>query len=176
MTKKAIDLLSQDPDGFFLMVEGSQVDWAGHANDPAYMTFDFLAFDGAVNAAVKFAEKDGNTLVLVFPDHNTGALSLGHEQSTFPPSYTATTIEDVINPIKDSRVSWQALMYLIPANSIPAVVRQIFVDYLGSYWSMMTDEMAQYISDMITEQGPANAYYQSTRIQSESRRLGANRS
>ena len=45
MTDKAIELLSQDRDGFFLMVEGSQVDWAGHANDAAYMVGDFLAFD-----------------------------------------------------------------------------------------------------------------------------------
>ena len=40
MTEKAIELLSRDKDGFFLMVEGSQVDWAGHANDPVYMVTD----------------------------------------------------------------------------------------------------------------------------------------
>ena len=65
------------------MVEGSQVDWAGHANDAAYMVYDFLAFDEAVGKALKFAKKDGDTLVLIFPDHNTGALSIGHEQSDF---------------------------------------------------------------------------------------------
>lgn len=43
MTGKAVELLSQDKDGFFLMVEGSQVDWANHANDPNYAVTEFLA-------------------------------------------------------------------------------------------------------------------------------------
>jgi alkaline phosphatase len=47
MTAKAIELLSRDEDGFFLMVEGSQVDWGDHANDPYYALTDFLAFDSA---------------------------------------------------------------------------------------------------------------------------------
>ena len=48
MTAKAIELLNQDPDGFFLFVEGSKVDWAAHANDPAGLLSDALAFDAAV--------------------------------------------------------------------------------------------------------------------------------
>jgi alkaline phosphatase len=78
MVGKAIELLSQDKDGFFLMVEGSQVDWAGHNNDPIYMVTDFLAFDDAVKAACDFAEEDGRTLVLAYPDHNTGGMKIGH--------------------------------------------------------------------------------------------------
>ena len=74
MTNKSIELLSQNKNGFFLMVEGSQVDWADHANDPNYAVTDFLAFDKAVKAAVDFAKKDGHTLVLAFPDHNTGGM------------------------------------------------------------------------------------------------------
>ena len=99
MTEAAIELLSKDPDGFFLMVEGSQVDWAGHANDPIYMVTDFLAFDEAVAVAVEFAEqkRKGNTLVLVFPDHNTGALSIG--SGTAIPPYTNTTVEDLLEPL-----------------------------------------------------------------------------
>jgi len=52
MTKKAIELLSQDEDGFFLMVEGSKVDWAAHANDPIGIISDVLAFDEAVGVAL----------------------------------------------------------------------------------------------------------------------------
>ncbi|MCK7504134.1 MAG: alkaline phosphatase [Desulfobacterales bacterium] len=48
MTRKAIEILARDQDGFFLMVEGSQVDWACHANDPAYLLSDLLAYDQAV--------------------------------------------------------------------------------------------------------------------------------
>ncbi len=95
MTDKAIELLSQDKDGFFLMIEGSQVDWAGHANDPVYMVTDFLAFDEAVEIAVDFAEKDGHTLVIVFPDHNTGGMTIGN----YGTSYTDLTVEELLNPL-----------------------------------------------------------------------------
>ncbi len=106
MTGKAIELLSQDEGGFFLMVEGSQVDWAGHANDPVYMVTDFLASDEAVKVAVDFAKKDGNTLVIVFPDHNTGGMTLG---SNYDPSYTKTTVEDLVNPLKNMTCTYAYL-------------------------------------------------------------------
>ncbi|MFZ2497224.1 alkaline phosphatase [Methanosarcina sp.] len=102
MTGKAVELLSQDKDGFFLMVEGSQVDWANHANDPAYAVTDFLAFDEAVKVAVEFAEKDGHTLVLAFPDHNTGGMTIGSDSDS---NYTSTTVEDVIDPLKGMKLS-----------------------------------------------------------------------
>lgn len=76
MTSKAIDLLKGDPDGFFLMVEGSQIDWGGHDNDPAYDLYEVAAFDRAIAAALDFARKDGNTLVVVCADHETGGLVL----------------------------------------------------------------------------------------------------
>ena len=57
MTQKAIELLSQDPDGFFLMVEASQVDWADHANDPGHLLSDLLMYDQAVRVALDFAEQ-----------------------------------------------------------------------------------------------------------------------
>ncbi|MFO7963208.1 MAG: alkaline phosphatase [Desulfobacterales bacterium] len=97
MVEKAIDILSQDEDGFFLMVEGSQVDWAGHNNDPIYMIKDFIAFDDAVKAACDFAETDGNTLVLAFPDHNTGGMKIGHYYTETP--YTNTKISDLVDPL-----------------------------------------------------------------------------
>lgn len=102
MTGKAVELLSQDKDGFFLMVEGSQVDWANHANDPAYAVTDFLAFDEAVRVAVEFAEEDGHTLVLAFPDHNTGGMTIGSDSDS---NYTSTTVEDVIEPLKNMKLS-----------------------------------------------------------------------
>jgi alkaline phosphatase len=102
MTGKAVELLSKDKDGFFLMVEGSQVDWADHANDPNYAVTDFLAFDKAVKVAVDFAKNDGHTLVLVFPDHNTGGMTIGSNSDS---NYTSTTIEDVIAPLEGMKLS-----------------------------------------------------------------------
>ncbi len=77
MTEKAIDVLKQDKDGFFLMVEGSQIDWAGHAHDAAWAMKDTEAFEQAVNKAVQFAKKDKHTLVVIVGDHDTGGMSVG---------------------------------------------------------------------------------------------------
>jgi alkaline phosphatase len=110
MTGKAVKLLSKDKDGFFLMVEGSQVDWANHANDPIYAATDFLAFDKAVKVAVDFAKKDGHTIVLVFPDHNTGGMSIG---SFYDADYAATSVEDVVTPLKGMKISSTGLATII---------------------------------------------------------------
>lgn len=75
-TNMAIDYLDQSDKGFFLMVEGSQVDWGGHANDADYLVDELLDFDHALGAALDFAEKDGNTLIVVTADHETGGFAL----------------------------------------------------------------------------------------------------
>lgn len=62
--------------GFFLMVEGARIDKSSHGNDFPSTVKEVLDFDQAVEAAVRFAEKDGNTLVIISADHETGALSL----------------------------------------------------------------------------------------------------
>lgn len=77
MTTSAIDRLSEDEDGFFLMVEGSQVDWAGHDNDIVAAMSEMTDYDKAFQAAIEFAEKDGNTLVVATADHSTGGFSIG---------------------------------------------------------------------------------------------------
>lgn len=75
-TIKAIELLSQNPEGFFLMVEGSQIDWGGHDNDVGYVIEEMLDFDRAVGEALKFAAQDGHTLVIITADHETGGMSV----------------------------------------------------------------------------------------------------
>jgi alkaline phosphatase len=77
MTRKALNLLEGDEDGFFLMAEGSRIDHAGHANDAAAHLRDALAFEDAVRASLAFARRDGETLVVVVSDHGTGGMSLG---------------------------------------------------------------------------------------------------
>ena len=74
--KKAIELLSVNKNGFFLMVEGSMIDWGGHAGDLDYIIEETLDFDRAVGRALEFAKKDGNTLVVVTSDHETGGMTL----------------------------------------------------------------------------------------------------
>ncbi|MCK5820342.1 MAG: alkaline phosphatase [Bacteroidales bacterium] len=75
-TETAVRLLSANDNGFFLMVEGSMIDWGGHANDIKYITEEMLDFDRAVGEALKFAEADGETLIVITADHETGGLGI----------------------------------------------------------------------------------------------------
>ncbi|WP_338594968.1 alkaline phosphatase [Paenibacillus sp. Y5S-9] len=79
MTNTAIDRLSSNDKGFFLMVEGSQIDWAGHDNDIVGAMSEMEDFAGAFQAAIDFAKKDGETLVVATADHSTGGLTLGKD-------------------------------------------------------------------------------------------------
>jgi len=73
---KTIELLADRKHGFFIMAEGAQIDYGGHANDLPYVVTELHDFDKAVAAALAFADKDGETLVLVTADHETGGLTL----------------------------------------------------------------------------------------------------
>ncbi|MBT2717829.1 alkaline phosphatase [Bacillus sp. ISL-57] len=77
MTSSAIQRLNKDKDGFFLMVEGSQVDWAGHDNDIVGAMSEMEDFEKAYKAAIEFAKKDKHTLVVATADHSTGGFSIG---------------------------------------------------------------------------------------------------
>ena len=77
MTAKAISLLRRNEKGFFLMVEGSKIDWAAHDNEPVGVVSDVLAFDRAVAIALAFARQDTDTAVIVVSDHGCGGLSIG---------------------------------------------------------------------------------------------------
>lgn len=81
LTTKAIDILNRQEKGhgnrgFFLMIEGSQIDWACHDNDAAQTVRQMLLFDQAVKAAIDFALEDKFTLVVVTADHETGGLTI----------------------------------------------------------------------------------------------------
>lgn len=83
----SIDFLSKEGKaGFFLMAEGSQIDWGGHANDLEYTMTELYDFDKAVGEAMKFADKNPDTLVLITADHETGGLTLptGDMEATVP--------------------------------------------------------------------------------------------
>lgn len=80
-TKLGLEYLSKSDSGFFLMVEGSQIDWAGHVNNSEYLLSEMIDFDNAVGEAMDFAEKNGNTLVIVTADHETGGFALSADTS-----------------------------------------------------------------------------------------------
>lgn len=75
-TKIALTILSKNKKGFFLMVEGSQIDWGGHASSTVYIVEDMLDFDKTIGKALEFAAKDGETLIVVTADHETGGMAI----------------------------------------------------------------------------------------------------
>ena len=81
--KTALKTLDGAENGFFLMVEGSQIDFACHANDSTWMMDEMLDFNYAVQVALDYAKEHGNTLVVVTADHETGGLSLPDPQGKY---------------------------------------------------------------------------------------------
>ena len=81
--KTALNSLDGAENGFFLMVEGSQIDFACHANDSTWMMDEMLDFDQAVKVALDYAKEKGNTLVVVTADHETGGLTLPDPQGKY---------------------------------------------------------------------------------------------
>jgi alkaline phosphatase len=93
LTASAINHLKNDADGFVLMIEGSQIDWAGHDHKSKELLDEMNDFSSAIKQALDFAKKDGNTLVLVTSDHETGGMSIikGNKSATeLELGYTST--------------------------------------------------------------------------------------
>lgn len=125
MTRIAIEKLSHNPNGFFLMVEGSKVDWAAHDNDAVAMATDFLAFDRACHEAFKFAEKDGNTAVIVVPDHGNSGLSIGRRDQG---DYSSRTKDQLFGALCKFKISAPALAEKIkktPFDEVQKVFKEL---------------------------------------------------
>lgn len=75
-TKTALNILDNNRKGFFLMVEGSQIDWGGHRNDKDYIVNELLDFNRAMKVVMDFARANPKTLVIVTADHETGGMAL----------------------------------------------------------------------------------------------------
>ena len=123
MTKAALNVLDDDPDGFFLMIEaGGAVDWASHPNQPGRMIEEQIAFDKSVEAVVEWVENNSNwheTLVIVTSDHECGYLT--------GPGSGQTTEGPVWNPLlnngagKAPGMEWHSSGH---TNSLVPLIRQ----------------------------------------------------
>lgn len=101
-TEKAIRVLNNEENGYFLMVEGSQIDWGGHENNTAYIVQETLDFDIAVGKALKSAAADGETLIIVTSDHETGGMSIetgNFETGEIQAKYTSGGHTGVMVPV-----------------------------------------------------------------------------
>lgn len=148
MTKKAIDLLSQDEDGFFLMVEGSKIDWAAHANDPIGLISDILAYDDAVGVALDFAKKDGDTVVISATDHGNSGITIGNKATDN--SYDKTPLSDFIAPLKKANLTGEGLERVLNAE------RSNVVEVMNKYYGIndLTQDEIQTIKN--TKNGSMN--------------------
>lgn len=99
MTQTALDILQNDPDGFFLMVEGGRIDHAGHLNSIAKNIFETIEFSNAVDTVLSWASVHTDTLVIVTADHETGGLQVqgNNGQGNIPPVSWSTAGHTGIN-------------------------------------------------------------------------------
>jgi len=137
MTQKAIEKLSKNKNGFFLMVEGSKVDWAAHANDATALITDFLAFDKACGVALDFAKANGKTVVVIVPDHGNSGFSIGSNKC---PGYTTLTKDQLFGSVSKFKTSRNVLISKIQ-DTDPADLRDTFNQLTGI--SLNDDECAQ---------------------------------
>lgn len=136
MTGKALDLLSKNDNGFFLMVEGSQVDWAAHGNDAAGIITEFIAFDEAVGKVMDFAIKDGNTAVVIMSDHGNSGFTIGSHDC---PGYDRLSLEQLFGAVSDYKLTGNGLESLL-LETKPEDVKSEFKKYTNID---LTDEELQ---------------------------------
>ena len=132
MTRKAIEVLSRSEkgrrQGFFLFVEGSKVDWAAHANDPAGVISDLSAYDEAVKVALDFARADGHTLIISTSDHGNGGLSIGRRES---PQYATTDDDTLVTPLRRATLTGEGLARLMAQDKSEAHIREVLARHWG---------------------------------------------
>lgn len=125
MTQKAIDRLSKNENGFFLMVEGSKVDWSAHGNDAIGCITEYLAFDKAVAAAIDFAKKDGETTVVILPDHGNSGFTIGRRDL---PRYDRASLEMLFENVSKYKKTGEGLERIL-LKSKPEDFKDIFEEY-----------------------------------------------
>lgn len=98
----AIAQLNQNKQGYMLMIEGSQIDWGGHDNDFKYMQTELIDLNETMNAVLDYAQKQGDVLVVVTADHETGGLALNEnkaDKSTFKINYSTGGHSGIMVPV-----------------------------------------------------------------------------
>ncbi|HOE14856.1 MAG TPA: alkaline phosphatase [Candidatus Saccharicenans sp.] len=146
MTETAIKALARNKNGFFLMVEGSKIDWANHDHDPVASVRDMMAFDRAVRVALDYALKEKNTVVIVVADHSTGGLTIGNDRSSSKSD--GKKVGDFVNPLKAASLSAEGLEKLLRPDMTEVEVKTIVNDRYGL--ADLTEEELKTIMDYLS--------------------------
>jgi alkaline phosphatase len=137
-TAKGIELLN-NPDGFFMMVEGGKIDWACHANDGVSAIYDTIAFDEAVREAIKFYNRHPNeTLIVVTGDHECGGLTLGFAGTGYATAFDVLSKQTVSFEAFDKHVfqpfkQENSLKDVNPDSLLPAIEEYFGLTDLSDY-------------------------------------------
>ena len=148
MTQKAIDILSKKENGFFLMVEGSQVDWAAHANDPVAMITEYLAFDEAVGKVMDFAKNDGETAVIILSDHGNSGFTIGKNECK---GYDKLTIHELFGAVSKCKLTAAGIESILidtkPENMKEVFKKQTDIDITDEEVKILTSSKNYKVGD-----------------------------
>lgn len=128
MTGKALEVLSKNKNGFFLMVEGSKVDGGAHSKDVAATVTEFIEFDKAVGKAIEFAKKNGNTTVVVLSDHGNSGITLGDARYS---GYSSKGLDSMFVYMKDYKATAPTLTRMVAQNKDPEGIKAIFKEKMN---------------------------------------------
>ncbi len=148
MTEKALEVLSEDEDGFFLMAEGARIDHASHAADIPGVVAETLDFDASVKAAMDFAEENEDTLVIVTADHETLGFSV-----TEPLEKEALMDIDVSPEYMAAQMTEKENGEGYTADS----VKSVFEEYADI--SLTDEEVAEFNKNVLDEDGDLKYTY-----------------
>jgi alkaline phosphatase len=152
MATKTLDLLSKNPKGFFVMVEGGRIDHAAHSNDVAGTIHDSLAFDEAVCVAMDYQRHHPRTLLIVTADHETGGMGLiGHSKGSLA---TGNYVGIDLQAISKIKMTMDTLMKKMGTPESPAALKDQVREGLGIE---LTDAEAKMVfDDTIRDLDPGN--------------------
>ena len=145
LTKKAIELLQHNPNGFVLVVEGNLIDWCAHANDAFGAVTEFLAFDDAVRVALAFAAQDGQTLVVACPDNETSGLAIGSRIQPYQ-----DTPDTWVAPLRQMRLTAMGIEHKLG----PDTSRANLAAHVRAWWGItLTPAQADELDSLVNTQG-----------------------
>jgi len=124
MTAKALEILNQNPKGFFLMIEGGQIDWAGHNNDAGLLLHELLQFDAAVRTVYEWVRHRDDTLLVVTADHETGSFGFSYAGRPLP------------TPVKLSGAAFRDAEFAPNFNYAPPELLDQIYDQRKSFFAM----------------------------------------
>ncbi|WP_423792172.1 alkaline phosphatase [Methanocaldococcus indicus] len=139
MTKKALEILDKNPNGFILMVEGGRIDHGYHTHDIKAAVVDVKAFDDAIKVALDYQKKHPDTLIVITADHETGGLSIGRGTCSYADSSSgAVSYKENVSAVKNVKCSVKYLVKRILADNLS---KDETVKFIEKMWgTKLTDK------------------------------------